>query len=169
MTKLRRLRPDPLEVRRVLARLGGARLSFGKPVRVGDRAVIPVAQVRVSGGFGFGGGADDGGAGGGGALSSRPVGFIDAGPEGARFEPIAGRGARTRTILVAGAAGALAGAGVAGTAVGAVAAGRLARAARRALPGPPRRPALGRRARPAAAAALTGRLRRPARARPRRS
>jgi len=75
---------------RALARLTGARLCFGRPVTAGGRTVIGVASVRSAGGYGFGSeaaGAGSGG-GGGGALDARPVGFIEIGPEGARFERI---------------------------------------------------------------------------------
>jgi uncharacterized spore protein YtfJ len=74
----------------VLARLTGARLCFGRPVEVKGRTVIPVASVRTAGGYGFGGeplGRERSG-GGGGALDARPVGFIEIGPEGTRFEAI---------------------------------------------------------------------------------
>ena len=72
-------------LRRLLAQLGGAKLCFGEPVRVGEREVIPVARVRTRGGGGIGA---DGAGGGGGLIDASPIGFIDAGPEGARFEPI---------------------------------------------------------------------------------
>jgi uncharacterized spore protein YtfJ len=82
-----------LSVRKLVAQLGGAQLCFGEPVRVGDREVIPVARVRTAGGGGFGSGSESeavggGGGGGGGWLDATPIGFIDAGPEGARFEAI---------------------------------------------------------------------------------
>ena len=76
---------------RVLARLTGARLCFGRPVEVKGRTVIPVASVRTAGGYGFGGepvGPQRSGGGGGGALDARPVGFIEIRPEGTRFERI---------------------------------------------------------------------------------
>jgi hypothetical protein len=62
-------------------------------VRSGERVVIPVARVSAAGGGGWGAGRDpDGsggdGGGGGGTLEAAPVGFIDIGPEGARFEAI---------------------------------------------------------------------------------
>ena len=87
----RRLRAVTL--RKVLARLGGARLVYGKPVRVGDRTVIPVARVFSAGGFGFGSGgetpASQGeGGGGGGMVDARPIGFIEIGKDGSRFEAI---------------------------------------------------------------------------------
>jgi uncharacterized spore protein YtfJ len=74
---------------RALARLTGARLCFGRPVELKDRTVIPVASVRTAGGWGFGNdGPGSGSGGGGGALDARPVGFIEIGPEGTRFERI---------------------------------------------------------------------------------
>jgi uncharacterized spore protein YtfJ len=76
---------------RALARLTGARLCFGRPVEAKGRTVIPVASVRAAGGYGFGGepdGRERSGGGGGGTLDARPVGFIEIGPEGTRFERI---------------------------------------------------------------------------------
>ena len=76
-------------LKRLASRLGGARLVYGKPVRVGDRAVVPVARVRAGGGYGFGDSAEEGsGGGGGGMVDAQPAGFIDIGPEGSRFEAI---------------------------------------------------------------------------------
>ena len=72
---------------RVLARLTGARLCFGRPVEVKGRTVIPVASVRTAGGYGFGSeppGSERSGGGG--------------GPEGTRFEPIDDGRAALRTI-----------------------------------------------------------------------
>jgi uncharacterized spore protein YtfJ len=84
---------------RALARLTGARLCFGRPVEYDNRTVIPVASVRTAGGWGFGnhsggdgsvgaGAGAGAGGGGGGALDARPVGFIEIGPEGTRFQRI---------------------------------------------------------------------------------
>jgi Sporulation protein YtfJ (Spore_YtfJ) len=73
---------------RVARSIGGGRLVYAKPLRVGDRAVIPVSRVRTVAGFGFGEGSDESGGGGGGVLDAQPVGFIDVGPEGARYESI---------------------------------------------------------------------------------
>jgi uncharacterized spore protein YtfJ len=76
---------------RALARLTGARLCFGRPVEAEGRTVIPVASLRTAGGYGFGGEpgeSERSGGGGGGALDARPVGFIEIGPEGTRFERI---------------------------------------------------------------------------------
>lgn len=89
-----------LFLREVFSGLQGAKLCYGEPVRVGDRVVVPVARVTTAGGGGFGSGAgapgvdgapgssDGTGGGGGGWVEAAPVGFIDVGPEGARFEPI---------------------------------------------------------------------------------
>lgn len=62
---------------------------YGDPVVVGERTVIPVAQVFY--GFGGGGGRpkgespDAGGGGGGGGVCARPHGAIEITPEGTRF------------------------------------------------------------------------------------
>ena len=123
----------PREMRRLVQRLGGGRLVYGEPLRVGDRAVIPVARVRLMGGFGFGqrdegDGAGEGG-GGGGVADARPVGFIDVGPNGARYEAIPPSRGRAATLAAGVAAGALAGTAVAGTVVSARVLTRLGRAA----------------------------------------
>jgi hypothetical protein len=117
-------------------RLNGVRVAYGKPIRVGERAIIPVARVRVRGGFGFGsapsGQGGDGG-GGGGTFDAQPVGFIESGPEGTHYERIPQpRGGTAGRLAAATAAGALTGAAVAGTAVGGLALRRVARAAVRA-------------------------------------
>lgn len=88
-----------LDARRLATRLSGARMCFGPPVHSGARTVIPVATLRLRGGLGLrspAGGeppaelanGDSIGGGGGGVLDARPVGFIDIGPEGARYRPI---------------------------------------------------------------------------------
>ena len=60
---------------------------YGDPVVVGDRTVIPVAQVGYA--FGGGGGAradsPNGGGGGGGKAYARPSGALEVTPEGTRF------------------------------------------------------------------------------------
>jgi len=98
-------------VSRLAERLGGARLCYGDPIREGGRTIIPVARVRAAGGGGWGTGQQvdsaGGGGGGGGSLDARPVGFIEVGPEGTRFQPIDAGGTLERTLQVAG-AGALA-------------------------------------------------------------
>jgi uncharacterized spore protein YtfJ len=93
-------------LRQFVGRLTGARLCFGKPVRAGDRAVVPVASVRVAGGGG-GGRGPTGGGGGGGQVNARPVGYIEVGPDGTRF----------RRIVDLGQVAALAGAGAVAAAV----------------------------------------------------
>jgi Sporulation protein YtfJ (Spore_YtfJ) len=123
-------------------RINGVRVAYGKPIRAGERTIIPVARVRIRGGFGFGSAPRDqagDGAGGGGSFDVQPVGFIESGPEGTRYERIpAPRGGAVR-LAAATAAGALTGAAVAGTAVGGLALHRAARSALRAglrrLPG----------------------------------
>jgi hypothetical protein len=128
----------------MVGRINGVRVAYGKPIRAGDRTIIPVARVRVRGGIGFGsgappeGGGGDGG-GGGGTLDAQPVGFIESGPEGTRYERIPESRGEAGRLAAATAAGALAGAAVVGTAVGGLALQRLARTAVRAglrrLPG----------------------------------
>lgn len=71
---------------------------FGEPHTVGDRMVIPVAEVRTGMGFGFGqgkcrtegdvDGGNEGGGGGGGGVMARPVGVVEVTPEGTCFIPI---------------------------------------------------------------------------------
>lgn len=81
-----------------LAELVGAKATvravFGEPIRQGDLLVVPVARVRW--GFGGGGGrsaaaptSPASGSGGGGGVAAEPVGFLEVGPAGATFNPIA--------------------------------------------------------------------------------
>jgi hypothetical protein len=124
----------------MVGRINGVRVAYGKPIRAGDRTIIPVARVRVRGGIGFGSGPhDDGGGGGGGTLDAQPVGFIESGPEGTRYERIPQARDGAGRLAAATAAGALAGAAVVGTAVGGLAVRRVARTVVRAglrrLPG----------------------------------
>ena len=101
--------------RRVLDSLTGAKLCFGAPVVHADRTVIPVARVQGAGGYGFGGDVSgDTGGGGGGWLDARPVGFVEIGPDGTRYERIPDPDRLARTLKAG--AGALAAviAGVAG-------------------------------------------------------
>ncbi|MGA2469735.1 MAG: hypothetical protein ABSG64_03500 [Solirubrobacteraceae bacterium] len=88
--------PTPFEVppiQQALARMTGAKLCYSKPIEAAGRTVIAVASVRTAGGFGFGRGGEPVpvGGGGGGAIDARPVGFIEIGPDGARFQPIGDR------------------------------------------------------------------------------
>jgi uncharacterized spore protein YtfJ len=132
---------------RVLARMTGARLCYGKAVSAGGRTVIPVASVRSAGGGGFGLSDREGqGGGGGGMIDARPVGFIELSAEGTRFERIDDG----RMALRAAAAGSLA----------ILVAGRvMTRRRRRALAPPrPRRRVRGAAAEPDAAAHRRGRL-----------
>lgn len=73
---------------------------FGEPLTVGERTIIPVAEVRTGMGFGVSsekkrGGEGEGGekpeendAGGGGGAMARPVGIVEVAPEGTSFIPI---------------------------------------------------------------------------------
>ncbi len=107
-------------VRRLIDAATGAKLCYGEPVRAGERLVVPVARVSAVGGWGFGrGGGTDGGDGlghgGGGTLEARPTGFIEVGPDGARYEAFPDpdqlgrtlRAAATALVTVTGAAAAL--------------------------------------------------------------
>lgn len=61
---------------------------YGEPVVVGNRTVIPAAQIRY--GFGGGGGSKgevEGGGGGGGRVFARPCGALEITPEETRFIP----------------------------------------------------------------------------------
>ena len=135
-------RGGPPALRRALARIGGARLCYGKPVHAGDRVVVPVAQVRAVGGYGFGSGSErdrggDGG-GGGGSLRAKPVGFIELGPDGARYHAIpepGGTASRTAALAGATTAGAAAGFALAAGAVGTLAARHRLRRISAVLPG----------------------------------
>jgi hypothetical protein len=88
---------------RLLARVTGARLCFGRAVSANGRTVIPVASVRSAGGGNFGGapGSSESGGGGGGLLEARPIGFIEISSEGTRFERI-DDGRTARRALAAG-------------------------------------------------------------------
>jgi uncharacterized spore protein YtfJ len=63
------------------------RSVYGDPVVVGDRTVIPVAQVGYAFGGGGGGKAEspNGGGGGGGKVFARPSGALEVTPQGTRF------------------------------------------------------------------------------------
>jgi uncharacterized spore protein YtfJ len=74
-----------------------AESTVGSPQQVGDRTIIPLAEVFYGGGFGLGGGEDraasrpgGSGLGGGGGFGGRvrPVAVIDVGPQGVRVRPV---------------------------------------------------------------------------------
>lgn len=93
---------DPMdrmaELLRELLASGGVNAAFGEPRTIGDRTVIPAAEVMHGFGFGMGSGpgrgpgaesADGGfGGGGGGGTRTRPVAAIVVGPQGVSVEPI---------------------------------------------------------------------------------
>jgi uncharacterized spore protein YtfJ len=83
-------KPRRVRIRELVAALNGAKLCYGKAIEIGDRAVVPVARVHAIGGGGGGVGTPETGQGGGGGgrIDAAPIGFIDIGPEGARFQPI---------------------------------------------------------------------------------
>lgn len=61
---------------------------YGDPVTVGQRTVIPIAEIRYAFGGGVGGPTADGevsGGGGGGHGSARPYGALEVTPEATRF------------------------------------------------------------------------------------
>lgn len=72
------------------------RTVFGEPIRVGDRVIIPVAQVCGGVGLGFGqrpgAGAEGGppaqGGGGGGGFTARPLAVVVATPERVEVRPV---------------------------------------------------------------------------------
>jgi uncharacterized spore protein YtfJ len=83
--------PRLLKVSEAAARVLGARLCFGDPVRQGERAIVPVASVSTTGGFGFGttgGDAQSDGGGWGGVFAARPAGFIEISASGTSFHRI---------------------------------------------------------------------------------
>ncbi len=101
-------RSSASELHRLLSRVASAGLSYGEPVRVGERTVMPIARVVVIGGFGFGpAGAGEEGGGGGGVVLSLPAGFVDAGPDGARAVRAEALGAVGLGALAGALAGAL--------------------------------------------------------------
>ena len=116
-------------LRRLIDAVASSRLCYGEPVRQGERTIIPVARVRVAGGWGFGnsgrGAKSDGqrGGGGGGTLEGLPVGFIEVGADGARFVEIPDPERTQRLVKV--------GAAALGTVLTAVAGARRLRAGRR--------------------------------------
>ena len=68
---------------RLAARLARGRLCYARPIEAHGRTIVPVTRVSVAGKF------DDADASGGaGNLQAQPVGYIEIGPEGTRFERI---------------------------------------------------------------------------------
>jgi hypothetical protein len=89
-------RSGPRSFADLVERVTVGRLCYGEPVSAGGRTIVPVTRVRASGGD---------------RLDARPMGYIEVGADGTRFEPIhdpeAGvrmlRAAATAAITVAGA------------------------------------------------------------------
>ena len=77
---------------RVADKLGlhaGARAVFGDPVERDGITVIPVAQMAIGTGAGGGTSAEqETGVGAGGGAATRPIGYIELGPDGAVFHPL---------------------------------------------------------------------------------
>jgi uncharacterized spore protein YtfJ len=65
---------------------------FGKPVKVGEKVVIPIASVSYGFGGGFGGGQgrakDQASAGGGASVSARPLAVAEITTESLHIEPV---------------------------------------------------------------------------------
>jgi uncharacterized spore protein YtfJ len=72
---------------------------FGEPVQVGERTIIPVADIKYGFGLGYGEGPTraeepeeptDGGTGGGvgGGIAARPMAVIEVTDEGVRVKPV---------------------------------------------------------------------------------
>ncbi|MHB9130492.1 MAG: spore germination protein GerW family protein [Armatimonadota bacterium] len=86
---------DMSQVREILDQVqANARVStaIGEPVQVGDRVVLPVAEVTYGGGGGGGAGKGNGqgegsGGGGGGGVRVRPLGCMVIGPHDERWVP----------------------------------------------------------------------------------
>jgi uncharacterized spore protein YtfJ len=132
-------------LRRVLARAGGARLVYGKPIENGDRTVIPVARLFTAGGFGFGSGVQSDastgeGGGGGGVVDARAIGYIEIDGQGTRYVAIPDPDRHLRLMKTAIALITTIG----GTAVGRRAAGMAKRRGVRRPRGDRRRPSLRR-------------------------
>jgi uncharacterized spore protein YtfJ len=86
-----------------LATAGHADRTVGTPRQVGDRTVLPLAEVWYGHGFGLGSGTSPGvtgpaslqssaaggfGGGGGGGGRLRPLAVVEVGPNGARVHPV---------------------------------------------------------------------------------
>ncbi len=73
------------------------RSAFGEPQQIGDKTIIPVAQIGYGYGLGFGSGTSDDeeepvtgeGGGGGGGVSAKPLGAIVVTPEEVYFRETA--------------------------------------------------------------------------------
>jgi uncharacterized spore protein YtfJ len=96
-TAERRPRMDAADAMNELAQVPertSAAHCFGAPLSLGDRAVIPVAEVAYGVGLGWGGGADDDGAsvgsggGGGAGGKARGIAVIELSPDGVQVHPI---------------------------------------------------------------------------------
>lgn len=106
---------ERMDAQAVLDRLGALKDAatvervYGEAHTVGDRTVIPVAEVKTGLGFGFGSGKREDsenqpegeGGGGGGGVMARPVGVIEVSPEGTQFIPIKSHSS-TLSLLVIG-------------------------------------------------------------------
>lgn len=86
--------PEALQELSRIPDRSSASVCFGPATAVGERMVIPVAEVYYGLGLGWGGGTDPktnaqgGGGGGGGGSRSRGVAVIEVGPEGVRVHAV---------------------------------------------------------------------------------
>jgi uncharacterized spore protein YtfJ len=102
---------------RLVERIGGragVQAVFGEPIERDRLTVIPVARVR----WGFGGGAgragdaidragSGSGSGGGGGVAVDAIGYLEIGPGGATFQPIAQPSPSPLVLLATGIAAAI--------------------------------------------------------------
>lgn len=114
-----------MALEQILESLGALRESatvervFGKAVKAGKKTIVPVAEIRMAGGLGFGRGPKaeeepvegvedeeapkSEGAGGGGTLSARPVAVIEVTEEETTVIPVVDVGAdRARVVACLG-------------------------------------------------------------------
>jgi uncharacterized spore protein YtfJ len=85
--------PAPIRDLAHLPEHANAGACFGAPATVGDRIVIPVAEVMYGFGMGWGGGTaanneTGGGGGGGGGSRVRGIAVIEVAPDGVEVHPV---------------------------------------------------------------------------------
>lgn len=111
---------EMMKTQEILDKLGALKEAatvdrvFGEPRTVGERTIIPVAEVRHGMGFRFGPGsgqhraAEEGGqspegegsGGGGGGAVSRPIGVVEVTSQGTSFIPIKAPGAPLAGLFI---------------------------------------------------------------------
>jgi uncharacterized spore protein YtfJ len=86
--------PEALKGLATIPERATAAACFGPAATIGDRTVIPVAEIYYGFGVGWGGGSDPatkaegGGGGGGGGARARGVAVIELSPEGVRIHAV---------------------------------------------------------------------------------